>query len=776
MPAEIQTNAQQIDSLTTIDAVTKALKETTQLAQETENELEQQLKTASKLSSNRALTLSTSSQLAAAISDDAEELTSLLSSATRISDSACIRLRQLDVLLTRAKDTLEWADDILTLRVCTEGAKTSLSADDLNSAAKHVQQYLQLSTVVREDQANAAAVSQIQQSITELQRKVRERSTAKLDRDRNMSPEQVVDAVRLFVPIGLRQEGLEKMTENLKRRIAVESDNDVRSLLIDNTPDDQNGMDEPHIVALARLFESIAGYLHDCQPHIESLFNSSSIPFFIGELQKQCDICAKRILSRYQESKRIEEIMRSLRSDTANARDLDALLNEMTLLSQRIAGYFQFLDSREIHQLDNDPKAENNSAELKAQVSKVLSDCELTKYSEDFAGYYNAMEAYFMRENARLAISIDESNVEGAETSTAVDDFFFVMQKCFQRAFAFADTKRDVLRLVLQQISMGLTSDLLTYLQRRLRQTEAALENMLGDSLSPATSTGGLSVSYLTELAKANIAIPLGNEEDSQNNDPAKYDYIIALNNTAVSAEYATRLRANVEKAIQVSPKLSPDDRSLLSAPISQITESARSLTLAAEHGVSRLSAVLLGRITTSIDDALKRAMYVVTEAEYSLNSEATPAFSREIANELESKVLSSSLEKRLTENNWDGLVRLVAEWYASKVETTIFLPPPTSMYMPKKFNAYGCLRADRDVRAISSYFSEKSRRSTVRDVFGRLSQLAMVVNLERPAEIYDIWGPNAGGMTWRLSASEVRRTLLLRSDFNQEAVRSLKL
>ena len=93
-----------------------------------------------------------------------------------------------------------------------------------------------------------------------------------------------------------------------------------------------------------------------------------------------------------------------------------------------------------------------------------------------------------------------------------------------------------------------------------------------------------------------------------------------------------------------------------------------------------------------------------------------------------------------------------------------------------KSFNAFAGLRADRDVRAISSYFSGKSRPSTVRDVFGRLSQLATLVNLERPAEIYDIWGPNAGGMTWRLSSTEVRRTLMLRTDFYQVAVRSLKL
>lgn len=776
-----------VTKLSTVTSVEQALEQCLKQSQEIERQLDEQLSQSSKLSSTRAVALSSSSQLAAAISDDAEELTSLLASAARTSTAACARIRDLHAQLERGNAALSWAEDILSLRVCAEGAKTSLSADDLPAAAEHVARYLALGDAVRADPASASAVSQMEQSRAELTRKVTARADKALQDDANaLSAQASIDAIRLFVPIGSPQDGLSRLAKYLARKIKMDSHEDVRELLLDVSGEPSTGVDEPHIVALARLFEGVAACVHDCQPQLIKLFGKDAMIFLIGELQTECDSCSDRILVRYKEARRIEEVLHSLRSETANARDLDALLDELTLLSQRVVAYFDFLNQRSSTPADenntDDNERDRTDAEQKEMISTKINErlqgCGLAKFQRELAGYYNLIESYFMRENASLAIKIDESNGDDADTSTAVDDFFFVMQKCFQRAFAFGDTDAVVLKVILQQVSQCLMNDLLAYMRRRLRETEAALEKVLGGSASMASlPAAALTVSYLTELAnKANISIPGGAEDGNQESDVAKYDFFVALNNASVSADYATRLRSNVEKAIQASPKLSTDDRSLLAAPIAQITDAARALLLASEHGVSRLSSVLLARVTPTIETSLKSASYVVSETEYSLDSDATPSFSREVANDIETKVLSSSLEKRLTEKNWDALVRQVAEWYASKIEAIVFLPPTSGTAAAKPFNTFGGLRADRDVRAISAYFSEKSRRGTVRDVFGRLSQLAMVVNLERPAEIYDIWGPNAGGMTWRLAPGEVRRTLSLRTDFNQDAVRALKL
>lgn len=781
VPDSVETVA--IETLSSISAVQSALSQADSIATHVEQNLDRQLSETVQSTSHRVSILRTVTDQANTLSHQAHELASMLASSTRSSDSACTRIRQLDSILTRGEAALSWADDILTLRVCAEGAKTSLSADDLPAAARHVERYLRLPVVIRQDQASATAVSQMEQSIAELSRKVRSRADKLLSPESDLSVSEAIDSVKLFVPIGSTEQGLEILVSYLTARISRDSEEDVRTLLIDQESS-SNGpttvQDEPHIVALSRLFEYIAACIHDCSSGLLELFSTSALSRFIISLQQQCDKSASRILNRYQEVKDMPQLLRAVRSETANARDLDGILNELTIFSQRIARYFEFIRLSSIGtkpgSLDNveDNDATTGSLGDVNMVDSFLSECKLSTLLRDIVAQYTSFEVYFMRENARLAIKIDESNGEDADISTAVDDFFFVLRNCFQRAMAFGNSEPEVVRAILQQMSRSLTYDLLVYLKRRLRETDMAMEKIFrGSTAQPTLPAAGYAVSYLTELAKANIAIPGSVEVENSDADVAKYDFFTALNNAAVSADYATRLRSSVEKSLQNSDRLSAEDRTMLATAVAQITDASRALIVATEQGISRLASVLLEHIRVLVEQNFEKASYVVSEAEYSLDADATPCFSREVAHELEERVLNQRLERRLTEKNWDALVRQVAEWFANHMESSIFLPKQGD---GKTFNAFGGLRVDRDVRALSSYFSGKSKRSTVRDVFGRLSQLAMVVNLERPGEMYDMWGVNAGGMTWRLSSNEIRRTLSLRSDFSSDAIRTLKL
>lgn len=490
-----------ISSLATISAVKEDLDETGTLDFQVDQHLEEQLSKTTNNASQRATTLHSVSQLTENVFQDAEELSALSSSATRTSESACVRIRELDALLTRAESALSWANNILALRVCAEGAKTSLSANDLPSAARHVENYLQLSTEVRHDQASASAVSQIEQSIAELSRKVRERATHLFQSNSELSIQTAIDAVKLFVPIGLKEEGLSALMEYLCGRVARESDADVRSLLIEglSAASSTTGVDEPHIVCFARLFEAVAAYVHECSDFTVDLFDSQGVATLIESLQKQCDTCFDRILIRYKEEKSIEEVLRAIRSETANARDLDVFLNELTLFSQRIARYFDFMRGKVVFP-ENDTLPETDVLLMQEKVNSVLTNCRLAVFQRELTSHYSTMEVYFMRENARLAIKIDEGNGEASEISTAVDDFFFVLRNCFHRAMAFGDTECEVLRIVLQQTSSCLINDLLAYLKARLRETEVALEKTLGVSATTSSiPAAGYAVSYLTE-------------------------------------------------------------------------------------------------------------------------------------------------------------------------------------------------------------------------------------------------------------------------------------
>jgi len=68
----------------------------------------------------------------------------------------------------------------------------------------------------------------------------------------------------------------------------------------------------------------------------------------------------------------------------------------------------------------------------------------------------------------------------------------------------------------------------------------------------------------------------------------------------------------------------------------------------------------------------------------------------------------------------------------------------------------------DREVRVLVSYLTNATSWS-IRDKLSRLVQVATVLNLEKPSEISDYWGNEAGSITWRLTSAEVRHFMSLR-------------
>ncbi|KAI0556897.1 COG4 transport protein [Gracilaria domingensis] len=410
----------------------------------------------------------------------------------------------------------------------------------------------------------------IEQSRAELSRKVRSAIEEKLKSD--LSTEDAISAVQLFVPIGLASEGLTKLCEHLKTRLACKSDIEVRELLLDSTAEG-TGADEPHVIALARLFESVAAIVHDRRHNLSRVFGISSLSFILEGLQEQCDSSVRPVLDRLE---------------STNARELDGLLNERTLMSQRIAGYTDFLVGKRLPTVQdtNNAQADEEPAAEYRKIEKTLEKSGLFKRKRDLAGFYNATESYFMRENARLEIKIDESKGEDAETSRAVDDFCFVVQKCFRRAFAYDDTDPEVLRLLLTQLSLCLMNDLTPYMRRRVRGTEAALETLFGNAGASSSALPGaaVKVSYLTELANANITMAGEGNMSSSNTNVAKYDILVALSNSSVSARYASRLRSNVEKAVRASLKLSAEEKTLVFGPLTNINDASRTLLQASKQ------------------------------------------------------------------------------------------------------------------------------------------------------------------------------------------------
>ena len=70
-------------------------------------------------------------------------------------------------------------------------------------------------------------------------------------------------------------------------------------------------------------------------------------------------------------------------------------------------------------------------------------------------------------------------------------------------------------------------------------------------------------------------------------------------------------------------------------------------------------------------------------------------------------------------------------------------------------------------MRALASFFgSHAASAAQFRDIFGRVSQIALILTLESPVEIEDYWGASVGGQPWRSSAEEARRVMRMRVEW----------
>jgi len=84
-------------------------------------------------------------------------------------------------------------------------------------------------------------------------------------------------------------------------------------------------------------------------------------------------------------------------------------------------------------------------------------------------------------------------------------------------------------------------------------------------------------------------------------------------------------------------------------------------------------------------------------------------------------------------------------------------------------------MQLENELRHIITYLSSTSSR-TVRHQFAKLLQISRLLNFERPTELLDYWGPNAGSMTWLLTPGDIRTVLNLRQDFSKDEIRRLQL
>ncbi|CAK9165116.1 unnamed protein product, partial [Ilex paraguariensis] len=160
--------------------------------------------------------------------------------------------------------------------------------------------------------------------------------------------------------------------------------------------------------------------------------------YAIYELQDECDSRGSLILKKYIEYRKLAKLtseintykrnLLSVRDQGSDPREIKLYLEEILQLTRLGEDYTDYMVSKIRGLRSVDP-------ELLPQATRVFRSENFSQVVQDITGYYVILEGFFLVENVRKAISIDE-HVLDSLTMSMVDDVFYVLQSCCRKSIS----------------------------------------------------------------------------------------------------------------------------------------------------------------------------------------------------------------------------------------------------------------------------------------------------------------------------------------------------
>ncbi len=523
---------QQIRSLTDIGDMTRLLHECIAYERSIDSELEMLLSQRQELEKSLG-SLYQSAEVLEFVRSDATQMLASVQSTCALADHVSDKVRQLDLAQSRVQSTLSRIDAIVDRTNCIDGAKNALDAEDYETAAKYVDTFLQLDEEYSQGGGGAGGLAlengretameqrkQLMESKQKLENVIRKKLSAAIEARDHLN---VVRFVKLFPPLRLQEEGLRSYVGYLRKVVALRARDGYEGLLeglVDQGGGGRGGAgaaSASFVEVLNDLFKDIAFAVEENEELLLDLAGEDAVVLAIQELQEECNSKGSTIMKKYIEHRKLAKLSKDIvihnknlisvgvsSSEGPDPREIELHLEEMLLLSQTSEEYFHFMITKM-------REAGSVGAQISPRTSNAFKSGSFGRSVQELIGYYISLEEYFMVENVRKAIKIDEIVLDGMTTSM-VDDVFYVLQSCSRRSISTSNVQ-SVLQ-VLNNANNLLNNEFKEALQRKIREPNLFLRLFSGGL--PVTKVG-------TEVATA-------------------------LNNADVSAEYVVKLKHDIEE------------------------------------------------------------------------------------------------------------------------------------------------------------------------------------------------------------------------------------
>lgn len=546
---------------------------------------------------------------------------------------------------------------------------------------------------------------------------------------------------KIFPLINLHGTGLNKFTLYLRGKLAAANKDNLKQAL-DTGPGDKRS----NVIfadTLTLLFEGIARIVEIHQPLIETYYGPGRMTTVLGLLQEECDRQAEKIFQEFKKRRGIQDKVGRVREvqlgkakeeNKLQARDLDTILGEMTLLQARVEMYFRFVRKRCLADIE---VSETGGTE---GVERMLSSSQLNRIAQDTLGDYILLEHFFMSENIAKAVELDTMEAD-QKTTSMLDDVFFIIKKCIKRSVG--SNCVDGICAVINNACTLLESDFCQVFQNQIKL--------------------GFPSTYLDQaytVIQSSLQGKLGAPSDSERQ---KQLFLAYLNNTESGTEYLNRLQSSIQMdTVVLSSSLGPKQAEKIQNCLSGMLSVTDKLKIVLDTGMAALrTAVVKPRLKPWID-SFTTIPHNINDEQYS-EFEANDPFVQGLIVNLDG--LLNTFKVGLTGGNYERFVMLVAGEVTMQLEKAV---------MKSSFSRLGGLQFDKEVRSLSSYLTSVTTW-TIRDKFSRLVQISSILNVETIQEVSEFCGVQSSS-SWKLAPAEVRQILNLRADFRAEEIKRVKL
>uniref|UniRef100_A0A182QER7 Conserved oligomeric Golgi complex subunit 4 n=1 Tax=Anopheles farauti TaxID=69004 RepID=A0A182QER7_9DIPT len=703
------------------------------------------------------------------VSDKSRHLSEMINHTATLAESVSAKVRRLDEARSRVSECQQRVHDLIDLQLCSQGVMSSIREEDFEQGAAHVNRFLSMDKTLLQKTADdvsgsitsvSQAVSTLEQATVQIQQMINQKFDEAVKRDDLASVERFF---KIFPLLGMHDEGLEKFMTYICGKLQAKAAKELRSSMDIAKAEKRTAV--AYADTLTILLENIARVIEVNQAIIENCYGPGRLVQICRILQRECDDevtkCVQEFNRNRQTARRIAQINDYIKNsgssgsamghyrkasgggsvDKLNAKDIDSLIGEITIMHSRAELYVKFIKRRCANDLEKSSLTQEAKQERLVELQTLLQKSRLNTQMQELLSTYLLFERYFMEESVLKAIGLDNLD-EGQQCSSMLDDVFFIVRKCIRRSNGTQSL--DGVCAVINNAASCLEEDFLKALKAPLK--------------------AGYPTGYI-DLAQAYNAFQSSIQQgrlQTSDSDQARGRFIAALNNADMSTEFIETLwKMMTEETAITFPAMSVREKEKLDSCLGGLKSVGDSLKALVDFGFQQLrSSAIKPRLHPWVDQFLTHN-HNLTEEELA-TYEASETFVQFLIVQIDG--LLNSFKLALTPRNYDALVSIVTTEITTRMERAI---------KKTTFNRMGGLVLDQEIRALASFLTGATSWS-VRDKLAKLLQMGTILNLESVAELPEYW--ESSSASWRLTANEARSILALRIDFKMEDIKKIKL